>query len=398
VTSRLPLVRRYIARRTIDTKSPPIEQVFAVAAQHPDETVRLDLLLGMLDALDGRGQQTVPKLWSELYSQVSTATDPALRSVAGRLAVLFGDKQAITRLRETALRQSGSAADRRSALLALLQVDSGASVEMLHQLATERSAMRREALHALTIRSAPATAKVLLDLYSEFAPNEKRDAISVLATRRNFAETLLTAIEEGRVDRADVSAYALQQLRAFNIPELQTRIAFLWAEDAQRLKKSDEIARYKRLMSDEYLSHGHADAGRLVFERTCAKCHMLFGKGGSIAPDLTGSQRKQTDYVLTNLIDPSAEIDQGYRLTRVLTTDGLLLSGFMIQQDDRSLVIHTSDARVRLAIKDIEELVTSNTSMMPEGMLRTFTDQQLRDLLVYLASSQQVPLRPAVAQ
>ncbi|HIE96614.1 MAG TPA: c-type cytochrome [Planctomycetes bacterium] len=397
VASRLPLVRRYIARRTVDVESPPIAHVVDVAMQNHDETIRLDLLQGMLDALDGRGHQTAPESWNRLYPQVSSAKQPLLRSVAVRLAIIFGDELAITRLRETVLNQTAAAAGRGEALRALLQVKNGVPVEMLHQLVAEDSVLRPDALHALVISNAPSTANVLLNQYAKLAHDEKQDAISVLATRRSFAEALLTAIEDGRVNRTDVSAFALQQLRAFNIPLLQTRIQSLWADDAQRLKKSDQIAHYTKLMSADYMAHGDVNAGRLVFERTCAKCHTLFGEGGTIAPDLTGSGRKKTDYVLSNLIDPSAEIDRAYRLTTVLTTDGRLLSGFMVQQDDTWLVVRTQDARIRVAMKEVEELITSNTSMMPEGMLRDFTDHQVRDLLVYLGHSEQVPLPEPVS-
>jgi putative membrane-bound dehydrogenase-like protein len=390
--SRLPLVRRHIARRVIDIEAPPIVDVVDAASNNPDETIRLDLLQGMLDALDGRGQQSAPDSWGRLYSQVSSARQPLLRSVAVRLAIIFGDQSAIARLRETTLDQTNVAGDRLDALGALLQVKSGAPVEMLHQLVAEDAALRHEALRALVINNAPATARVLLDHYAKFSHYEKQSAISVLATRRSFVETLLSAIEDSRVNRTDVSAFALQQLRAFNIPDLQSRIEELWADDAQQLQKSDQIAHYTSLMSADYLASGNVNAGRLVFARTCAKCHTLFGEGGAIAPDLTGSGRKKTDYVLSNLIDPSAEIDRAYRLTTVLTTDGRLLSGFMVQQDDTWLVVRTQDARIRLAMKEVEEIITSNTSMMPEGMLRDFTDQQVRDLLVYLGHSKQVPL------
>jgi putative membrane-bound dehydrogenase-like protein len=390
--SRLSLVRRHIARRIVDVESPPIAQVVDTALQNHDETIRLDLLQGMLDALDSRGLQAAPASWSKLYRQVSSAEHPLLRSVAVRLAIIFGDERAIARLRETVLNPTDAASDRSDALRALLQVQDGAPIEMLHQLVAKDTILRHDALHALVISNAPSTARVLLDQYSEFARDDKQDAISVLATRRSFAEALLTAIESSRVDRADVSAFALQQLRAFNNPELQLRIQELWADDAQRLKKSDQIAHYTELMSTDYLADGNVNAGRLVFERTCAKCHTLFGEGGTIAPDLTGSGRKKTDYVLSNLIDPSAEIDRAYRLTTVLTTDGRLLSGFMVQQDDTWLVVRTQDARIRVAMKEVEELITSNTSMMPEGMLRDFTDHQVRDLLVYLGHSEQVPL------
>jgi putative heme-binding domain-containing protein len=107
---------------------------------------------------------------------------------------------------------------------------------------------------------------------------------------------------------------------------------------------------------------------------------------------LTGSGRKKTDYVLSNLFDPSATIDPAYRLTNVLTSDGRLLSGFIVYQDDRFIEVRTQEARIRLSMKDVDELVTSRQSMMPEGMLRQYTDQQVRDLLRYLASPEQVPL------
>jgi putative heme-binding domain-containing protein len=129
----------------------------------------------------------------------------------------------------------------------------------------------------------------------------------------------------------------------------------------------------------------------LVFEKTCAKCHVLFGDGATIGPDLTGSGRKKIDYVLSNLIDPNAVIDPKYRLTKLVTNDGRLYSGFVIQHDDRSVVLRTQETRIKLSMKDIEEMRTSKTSMMPEGMLRIYSDEQVRDLLLYLASPQQVP-------
>jgi len=116
----------------------------------------------------------------------------------------------------------------------------------------------------------------------------------------------------------------------------------------------------------------------------------LFGEGGTIGPDLTGSGRKKIDYLLSNLIDPSAIIDPAYRLTTVLTIDGRLFSGFMIQQDDRFLILRTQETQVRLTLDEVDELKTSNTSMKPEGMLRDYNNEQVRNLLLYLASPQQV--------
>jgi putative membrane-bound dehydrogenase-like protein len=393
--SRLSVLRNLIVRRAIDTTEPPIAKVVNTVSLQTDQDVRHDMLQGMLDALDGRETQTAPKVWPILYKQVSSSADPSLRSIAVRLATIFGDQQAINRLRKTVLDDAVSDKDRREALQALLQVSDGASIEMLHSLTAGSSTLQNEAIRALGIRNNESTPDVLLGNYSEFSAVEKQDAIGVLTTRLSFAESLLTAMEAGRIDRKDVSAFALQQLRTFDDPKLKSRVLKLWADDTVKIQKSEELARLLKLMTPEHLSHGDARAGRLVFQKTCVKCHRLFGEGGTIAPDLTGSGRKKADYVLSNLIDPSAQIDPAYRLTTLVTEDGRLLSGFVVRQTDRDVVFRTQDARIRLSMKDVETIRTSNTSMMPEGMLRTFTDEQVRDLLAYLAGSGQVSIPQA---
>ena len=131
-----------------------------------------------------------------------------------------------------------------------------------------------------------------------------------------------------------------------------------------------------------------------MFDHSCAKCHTLFGEGGNVGPDLTGSGRKKLDYVLSNLIDPSSIIDPAYRLTTLLTVDGRLFSGFLVHQDDRFVVLRTQETQVRLEMQDVEQLMTANQSMMPEGMLRSYSDRQVRDLVRYLASPTQVARPP----
>ncbi|MBC8356853.1 MAG: c-type cytochrome [Planctomycetes bacterium] len=392
VNAQIPLLRRFIARRAIDQESPALDEVVLAAKTSEDQRVRLDLLQGIHDALETRGATKPPPSWGELYSHAASSSLAELRSVAVRLATIFGDKDAIAELREMIRDREAEPAKRLASLQALLKVKGGVPVPMLHELAAAPSGLRRDAIQALIVRSDDATSDVLLDSYEALNARERQDAISVLATRNDFANKLLDAIEDSSIDHKDVSAFTLQQLQAFNDATIKKRVEALWPRDSRVGKKSDEIARYKRTMNSDYLAAGDASAGRGVFAKTCAKCHTLFGEGGNVGPDLTGSGRQKLDYVLSNLIDPSAIIDPKYRLTNIFTADGRILSGFIVHQDDSDLVLRTQEAEVRLAMKDIDEFNTSNKSMMPEGMLRAFTNDQIRDLVVYLASPQQIPL------
>jgi putative membrane-bound dehydrogenase-like protein len=394
--AKIPMIRRFIARRALDVDKPPVDQVLQVALDNDSEDVRFDVLRGALDALEGQGNQTPPRCWPELYAQMSGNSDASSRSIAVRLATIFGDEQAIGKLRQTALNSNEPESERRDALRALLNLEDGVPVSMLHKVVRRSSTLRRDAIQALVLRNDPSTANVLLDVYSRLEPVERQDAISVLCTRRNFASLLLTAIEKEVVSRDEVSAFALQQLRAFSDSGLKKRVAALWADDAQRLQKSDEIARLKQRMTPEYLQKGDVHGGRRIFERTCSKCHSLFGEGGSLAPELTGSGRKNLDYLLSNLFDPSAVIDPAFRLTMIQTSDGRVLSGFIVRQTDKFLILRTQEAQIRLAMNEIDELQASTKSMMPEGMLRGYSDEQVRDLLLYLASPRQVTLPQSI--
>jgi putative heme-binding domain-containing protein len=354
-------------------------------------SARADYLQGALDALADRGNQKPPADWAELYKLTASSSNAAMRSTVVRLATIFGDKRAIDKLRSAVLDEKIAVEKRQESLQALLRVENGVPVSLLHDLTQTQSPIRQDAIRALSLHSNKSTPSVLLSAYAALSSAEQQDAIAVLTTQLDFASSLLQSIREKKLKTQDVSAFALQQLRAFNNESLNKQIKVLWANDTTKLKKSDEITRFKKLLTADYLKTGNAAHGRAIFEKTCAKCHTLFGQGANIGPDLTGSGRKKLDYVLSNLVDPSAIIDPAYRLTVVITNKGKLLTGFMVHQDDHAVVIRTQQAQIRLVMKDIDELKTLDVSMMPENMLSKYTNEQVRDLVLYLSSDDQVP-------
>ena len=119
---------------------------------------------------------------------------------------------------------------------------------------------------------------------------------------------------------------------------------------------------------------------------------MLFGEGHKIGPDLTGSDRANLHYILENSVDPSAVIGSDYRLVNILTRKGRLVAGIVVAENDRAVTVQTATERITLAKDDIEERNLSNVSMMPEGQVEQMTFTELRDLVRYLATKEQVPL------
>jgi putative heme-binding domain-containing protein len=129
--------------------------------------------------------------------------------------------------------------------------------------------------------------------------------------------------------------------------------------------------------------------GKAIFDRQCARCHTLFGKGGKLAPDLTTYRRDDLDSMLLNIINPSAEIREGYSTAIIATTEGRVLSGIAIEQDKNVVVLRGDDGKdAAIARDEIEAMKTSTKSIMPEGLLKGLGDQEVRDLFAYLRSTQ----------
>ena len=132
--------------------------------------------------------------------------------------------------------------------------------------------------------------------------------------------------------------------------------------------------------------------GRVLYEKTCAKCHRLFGSGGDIAPELTGSNRTNIDYLLENIIDPSALIPKGFEMTVVVLDDGRLLTGTITRKSPQTITLQTQEDKLVLDRRQIEKMRPSPASLMPESQIKDFSQQQVADLIGYLMGKTQVKL------
>ena len=368
-----------------------------ILAESNDECLRLDVLRGMHDALQGRRNVTAPEGWSEIYRKLSDSKNAEIREKVLQLSVLFGDPQALAALRKTAADSKADAASRRIALQTLIEKRPPDLLPLLRQLITDR-ALRGLALRGLASYSDPATPALILEHYSSFTDSEKADAVATLASRPEYALALLDAMEQGRVPRRDLSAFTVRQLLSFNDKKLTERLTRIWGTiRPPSQEKTAALAKYKAMVPAAALKKANREHGRALFVRNCATCHTLFGEGAKIGPDLTGSQRANPEYLLIKLLDPSAVVAKDYQMTIITTTAGRILSGLVKEESDKALTLQTQNEVVRLPKFDIEERRRSEQSMMPDGLLAPLSAAEVRDLIAYVSGPGQVPL-PSTAQ
>jgi putative heme-binding domain-containing protein len=114
----------------------------------------------------------------------------------------------------------------------------------------------------------------------------------------------------------------------------------------------------------------------------------MFGRGGEIGPELTSYNRNQLRLMLMAVINPSAEVREGYETLTVATVDGRVLSGFKLEENDETLVLRTVDGQTTTIVRaEIEEMAPSKLSLMPVGLLDSLTESQIRDLFAFLSST-----------
>ena len=276
---------------------------------------------------------------------------------------------------------------RRRALYSLLTQKHRPAAQLLEDLLTEKE-LQLDAIRGYALIEHPRATEILLNHYPDWPTPLKKATLETLATRRKYAQALLAAIEDKKISKEEVPAHVARSMDLL----LGDSFAKIFGEVRELDQdRTQLIARYKALLTDDALAEADAHAGRKVFEKTCASCHKLYGTGGDIGPDLTGSNRANLDYILLNSVDPSYDVPEGYRMVLIETIDGLVLNGVVAEENARSVTLKTvQQPRVVVLKDDIVERQISPKSIMPDGQLEALKQDELRNLILYLRSTQQV--------
>ena len=213
---------------------------------------------------------------------------------------------------------------------------------------------------------------------------------TLLFGRKSWAMALLERIDRGEIPAADVQPDELRMVALHDDAQLNALVRKHWGE-IRAGTPEEKLAVMRRFNNDLRAGKGNRESGRQLFEKHCGICHQFNGQGKKIGPDLTHANRKDRDYLLASLVDPSAQIRKEFLSYVLLTTDGRVVTGLIAEQTPNSVtIVGEKDQRTTIPRNQIEELKESPVSLMPEDQLKQLTPQQLRDLFDYLQNSEAV--------
>ena len=369
-----------------------LDQLVGLLVESSDSQFQLDLLKGISEALKGRRDVKEPKGWREVAKSLSESSLDEVREISILLSLKFGSQVALDDMRNLLIDTSLSSVKRKRALLALVEIKDMKLPALLIDLLNDEI-LQQPAVLALAAFDKPEISTAILSHLSKLKPKVQHDALSTMASRLTYATELMAAIDNQSVDAELLSADVVRQLRAHNDPKINRQLDRFWGiSRSSSVTKLDEIKKYKRIVEMGNSDLSNLSKGRVLFNRVCASCHKLYGEGGEIGPDLTGSDRKNLHYILSNVIDPNAEIPNDYRTAIIRMKDNRVLIGVVRSREPKRITVVTPSEVIFLPKRDVAKIDAQNYSIMPEGLIRVFKDQELRDLISYLGGDGQVPL------
>ena len=385
-----PLVRSHISERLMRRYASTGQRKDLVycaklleLAPNKDHAGRL--LAALEQAYEGRPLSNLP---DQLVTAMaaSGATSPTLR-------LRRGDKAAVDDALKTIADESADASRRQQLIQIFAGLKQPSCVPVLLQIVRQsrNDNLRAAALASLQAYPDPAIGQQVVAALPNLPEEVRGVAQSLLASREAWASTLLAAVSTGEVEPRLITPDTVRRLMLFPSPSIQQTCKKHWQidEPASLDQLRGEIDRITAILSQ---GAGNPYRGKELYSQSCGKCHTLFAQGGKVGPDLTTFKRDDLRGMVLNVVQPSAEIREGFENYLAQTADGRTLSGLIADQDAQTVVIRSAEGHdATIARDDIEELRAVKISLMPEGLLKDYSEEQIRDLFAYLRSTQPLP-------
>jgi putative membrane-bound dehydrogenase-like protein len=254
----------------------------------------------------------------------------------------------------------------------------------------ELEAIQLAALSTLQRFDGPEIATALVNRYRKLSPRLRAKMSEVLLSRKAWAKSFLLEIDSGHFDVKEIPAERLRVVALHKDRSLDDLVRKHWG-NIQPGTAEEKLAEMRRLSNDLRAGQGRPDPGRELYRKHCGTCHKLFDVGESVGPDLTHANRKDRDYLLASIVDPSAVIRKEYLAYNVQTTDGRSLSGLIVEQTPNAItLVDAKNQRTKVARDRIESMQESPVSLMPENIMKELKPQELRDLFSYLQSEKPI--------
>jgi putative membrane-bound dehydrogenase-like protein len=322
---------------------------------------QLAALAGFLDARRQRGEP-LESLHAELRS---------------------GVERMLAHARKIAVSSTSPKSERLLAIVLLghEKAQRGSDIELLATLLTPQNSAGVQAAALTTMGKVPddGAAKLLVGRWRQLTPPLQSLALDVLLSREVWQTVLLDGIAKNDVPAGNIDAARRQRLLGSKSEPIRSKAARLFAQAGADRQKV--LADYQ----DVTTLVGDAARGKAVFMKSCAACHRQGDVGNAVGPDLTGLSTKTPEYLLQEILNPNKNVDSRYVGYLAVTRAGQTFTGVLAAETATSITLRGQDGKQEVILRaDLDELVSTGRSLMPEGLERDLSRQDLADVIAFI--------------
>lgn len=300
--------------------------------------------------------------------ELSREAQDMLKRVVAQARARAADSAADPMLRQPAIRFLGATPWQEShdVLLPLLQAGTPASIQTT-------------VLQILAGYSQEGIDTAILDSWDSYEPEVRLAAVDVLLSREAWTLALLEFAREKPTVLPVMDVARRETLRSHPQPPIRELAQEIFG--AAGASRASVLADYRESLRLE----GQPDRGIKVFERICANCHQIGGKGFVVGPNLASNASRDRDTLLLHILDPNQYVLPNYQQYRVIDVQGRIFTGLLAAQSATSVTLKRErDQADTILRSQIDELVCLGKSLMPEGLEKELSKQDLADVMSYL--------------
>ncbi len=174
-------------------------------------------------------------------------------------------------------------------------------------------------------------------------------------------------------------------------PESKSVLENLGAIFEGRTAKSWTLEELSAVASKELARRDYTQGRKMFAASGCFACHRFGNEGGMSGPDLTAAGRRYSPHdLIDQVINPSKVINEQFSAMRVLTEDGNVHTGVVVNLSGDTLTLNTDltnpNQRVTIDRKEVEQMSVSTVSPMPAGLFDRMSKDEILDLMAYVIS------------
>jgi putative membrane-bound dehydrogenase-like protein len=307
---------------------------------------------------------------------------------AALLATSWKNEDAIQVARDIAADRALFRARRVQAIDALITAGDKEVLDVVHKILGSREledlAVRGQVISALARLDDPTVAPMLINVYEALDAEQKPRVIEVLTARANWSKALLSAIEKKQIPADALNANQVRKLLSLGDKDVAALVKKNWGSiRTERDPAREQLVADMRTLIRK--TPGDPAKGQELYKKLCGQCHKIYGEGQEVGPDITVNGRSSFEQLLSNVFDPSLVIGASYQARTVVTTDGRVLTGLAVEDNDQRIVLKLQGGKLEtIARKDVDEVNVSPLSLMPEGIEKQYKPQEIADLFAFL--------------